>query len=761
MLKTRDNALQTSTNRDQTNLLPQLDLLSIVRVARRRLPSILLFVLLGLVLSALYLFSTPNRYSASALLLIDEKDKASILSRQDDAYSQLPDPGIVESQVEVIKSDSVASAVVKTLHLSENSKFMNVQQPIVSRVIGTVTGAVRDVIDAIVSIFISKHGGGGQPDLDLRATEMLKADTKVKRIGTSYVIEISYRGSDPALTANIANGIAEAYIHGEMNTKYRKAELAVKWLEDRLVELQERTSTADLAVQRFKADNNIVDTSRGLISDQQLSEINSQLVTARAATAEAKARFDRISEVSTNDLAGSNVDDALRSAVITRLRAQFLDLSNRRTELARRYGKDHAAVFELDQQMSAINESISAELKRIASAAKSDYMIAAARETSLRASLSALIGQSDATNKSAVALRNLESAAQADRNLYDLFLQKLGQSTQEQTAPVSAARIITPAVPADGPSWPKPSLVLGGGLFMGAVAGFAVALLLEMFTAGFRYPEDVRDYAGLEYLGTLPRLASARTLSARGAAAKGVLGSGNTVARQSLLAPFSRFTETIRNIKVTVDLERHSAGTPIIGIISALPKEGKTTVSSNLAMLVAQMGHKTLLVDADLHNPSLTRTLAADAKAGLVAVLKGEGAFEDYLLRDSVSNLEFLPAGVSQRDNNASSLLVSQNMVSFLEDARSKHDYVILDLPPLLPVVDAKAVAHLVDHFVLVIEWDETTREAVKEALMGAENVRHQTLGAILNKADVRMLKRIESYRGPAYGSYYVDSTNA
>ncbi len=743
----------SSTTQSQVNYMPQLDLLSLIRIVKRRWTSIVVTVGAALLLAVAYLMLAPNRYDGTALVLVDD-NKNSIISKDEGGTAgRQPDPALIESQVEVAKSETVMLTTVRKLALTSDQEFMYQN-----------TGFISRAIKGVVDFFRSRPSGAGdEAERERAAVDLLSGDVKAKRVGASYVIQIDYRNRNPFLAAKIANGLAGAFIAEESNARNGESKGAARWLEDQIVELRSRVAEADLAVQRYKAEHNIIDTSRGLISDQQLSDLNSQLVNTRATTAEAKARYERIAEIAkAGNVVEANVGEALRSEVITRLRAQYLDLANHKAELARRYGLRHMAVVKLAEEMSAIAESIDLEMRRIAEAAKNDYMIASAREISLRESLNALIAQSANASQWQVELRNLESAAQANRNMYDLLLQKLSQSTQEQTLPIHSARVITPAAVPQGPSWPKPGLVLGSATVVGAILGFVFVLLRETFNNCFRSPEDVRNYTGLEYLGTLPKIiARAPIASPKARGGETVLGAGNIVARQSVVAPFSRFTETLRNVKVSIDLCRQVQETEVIAITSALPKEGKSTVAANLGLLCARMGLRTLLIDADLHNPSLTRTLCPAAGDGLIAVLRDHVAYERLLRRDSISGMEFLPAGVRNPEPNCTTLLTSQAMANLLDEARRHYDIILLDMPPLLPVVDVKAAAHLVDHFVFVIAWDMTTRDAVRDALIDADHVRDRTIGVVLNNADETMLKRMESYRGPNYGNYYVNPSES
>ena len=741
----------SGTRRGEASLLPQMDVLSLVRLGYKQWPLIVGSIVIMLVIGGIYVSTATRYYSASVFILVDTS-KNSLMNKQDMAVDRTLDPGLVDSQVEILKSDSVTFTVVRNLGLIDNADFTAGDGGLISTVVGFIGSLGRS------------EGPPSREEVERAAADKLVDNMKVKRIGQTYVIEVDYSSRNAALAAQIANGISDAYTVSELEARYQSSRRAGQWLQDRIKELREQASAADLAVQKFKAENNIVDTARGLMSEQQLADANSQLVTAHATTAEAKARLDRILEVRNGDIVNATVADALKSEIIMRLRAQYLDLAAKKADLSSRYGKDHGAVVNLQNQMNEISRAAHEELGRVAEGSQSDYKIALAREEALRASMKTLVAQAGDTNKAQVALRNLESSAQTFRNLYDSFLQKFEEATHIESFPVSNARIITPASVPSKPSSPKIMLILAACIVLGGMIGAALALFREVFGNVFRSADDIRDYAGVECLGIMPRLSrQAKTTKAfwRSEADADVLGGSTPIVRHSVLAPFSRFTETVRNIKVSVDIARGPTGCSITGIISSVPSEGKTTLAANLALLTAQMGHRTLLIDGDMHNPSSTRVLRPDAKLGLIDVLGGRCSVADALKRDVITGLEFLPTVLTTRHSNTVALMTSQTMADLLMRAKGTYEYIFIDLPPIVPVVDVKASSYLFDNFIFVVEWGRTSRDVVREAMITAEQIRNRVVGAVLSKADPSELKRAESYRGSSYGSYYTDSDAA
>ena len=216
-------------------------------------------------------------------------------------------------------------------------------------------------------------------------------------------------------------------------------------------------------------------------------------------------------------------------------------------------------------------------------------------------------------------------------------------------------------------------------------------------------------------------------------------------------APFSRFTEAIRSIKLAVDLNGTVKANRVIGVTSSLPNEGKSTTSAALAQLMSQVNARSILIDCDLRNPSLSRMLTPAAQVGMLEVITGSVSLEDAIWTEPSTGMAFLPIVLKYRLAHSSEILGSNQVKKLFEQLRESYDYVIVDLPPLAPVVDVRAATHLVDTFLFVIEWGRTKVDIVEHALNHSQGVYENLLGVILNKVDMNIFSRYESHREAYY----------
>lgn len=685
-------------------------------------------------LGLVYLVTTPARYTAHAMMLIDTS-KLRVLQQQQASFADTPlDTTQIETQVEVLKSEGLGLSVVSAMHLADDAEFAG----------------------AGGRFWRSDDPAQSADNRQSQALDALLRQRAISRVGRTYVLDIAFTSLHPARAAEIANGIAEAYIDDQLESKYAATRRASKWLQDRIAELREQVSTVDRDVLDYKEKNKIVDiaiastsggtnTSTRSLEEQQLGEITTQLSTARAASTEAKARLDRIQEVLKTDIPDASVVDSLKSEIVIRLRNQYLDFAARQGILSQRYGSDHQAAINVRAQMEQIRQSITDELRRIAESTRSDYEIATAREQSLKNKLADMVSDARLTNRERIGLRELESNAQAIHTIYDSFLQRYMEAIQQQSFPITESRVISPATAPKQKSSPRTTVVLGLAMVLGLAFSLAIAALREALDPVFRSTRQVRETLQVKCLAVVPQLdAPPRSLLPlpwrRYTGRDAGPAEADTLLGRAVRDPSSLFASAFRAIKVAVDVSTAGQKSRVIGVISTLPDEGKSTIAGNFAELIAHVGKRVILIDGDLRNPTISRAMAPDATNGLIEVLAGEVEL-DAVVRIA-RGLAFLPT--IAESGRGSELLGSDALKLLVARLRETYDYIIIDLPPLGPVAEVRSTAGLVDCYVQVIEWGRSRKNTVRQQLLGAPEIHERLLGAVLNKVDLREFGRHE-----------------
>ncbi len=691
-------------------------------------------------------------YSATATLLID-RNNSQVVEQLSTIGGVIEDEASILSQVEVLQSETIGLAVVDNLNLTENQEFRATRASLLSSMLGTV----RSLVNVSQWFSPAKEAVVDDGTLKRALSDRLLQGLSVKRIGRTYALELTYNSTSPALAAQIVNAVAAAYLVDKLNSKYEATKRASDWLSDRIAELRQRALDTDLAVQKFRAEHNLIETgNNGLLSDQQLAELNSAQILAQSETARARARVQRIEHILATDDVDAVVTDILDSSVANDLRKKYLESSKIEAEITGRLGKNHVQAVRLRNEMQEYRRLMFQEVSRIAQSYKSDLEVAEARERTLEASVAKATTVSNSASQTQVQLRELQREAETYKNMYQTFLQRYQEAMQQQSFPVTEARVISKAIPPKIPSKPNKPMLLALFMIMGAAAGGGIAMFREFRDRFFRTGEQVRDVLGLEFLGNTPLIPNKPVEEilpkAQESGPEATRPSG--VARYAVDHPLSSFAETLRSTRLALDLGIPAkSGARVVGVVSALPSEGKSTISINLAQLLAGQGARVLLLDADIRNPGATRALGRHAGEGLLEVLLEGRNVRDVLLHDEKTGLAFLPTVVKQRVPHSSELLTSPQMHKLLAEASGVFDYIIVDLPPLGPVVDARAMASRIDGFVFVTEWGKTARRAVRNTIENEVHIRKKCLGVILNKVDTEKLKLYRAYGSSEY--YY------
>ncbi len=776
----RDNDEWTSAASSQvrTVALGQ-EIRRLIAAGRRQLKIVLIAVLISGIAGAIFVSRLSRLYTANAFVLIDNRRVRAVESNYDVSSASDISASYVDSQVEVVKSGQVAEVVVKKLNLLDKP-LPDTGAPLITR----LWSGIADFLSPGSKTSNGPGGEGGtlplknRPQRMIEAIEKVQMGLEVQHIARTMVIEISYTAHDAVSAAEMANAYADAYITDQLNAKYTATRRASVWLEERLGELKQKALASELAVQKFRADNNLITSSGKLVNEQQLTELNTQLGIARSERARADARYTRIKHIIDAHETKAVVSDAFGSTIIEQLRAKYLDTSKREAELVNRVGPEHQSVLLLREEMQEYDRLIFSELSRMAEGYLSEVNIARAKELSLQESLERLIGVAAGENKLLVTLHGLEQEGESYRNLYQGYLQRYQESLQQQSFPIVEARVITPATEPLRPSYPKKSLLLMLFLSIGGFVGSCIGIFREFRESGFRSQEQIKDELGLESLGIVPiikdtpstrenshsRLSNGTEDSDLNNPAHGRITSASSeVMNYALEYPNSTFGEALLASKLAVDVRATGEPCKIIGIMSALPNEGKTSFAKNFASMLASRDTRALLIDGDLRKTELSRALAPYASRGLLEAATENCRLDDLVFREPSSGLDFLPAVSRTRITHSSDILASPGMHRLLAEAKLQYDYIVIDLPPFGPVVDVRAIAPQVHAFVLVIEWRRTSRRIIRDLLHEDERINRKCLGVILNKVDVDKIKLFEEHGSRFYHfenykkTYYFD----
>lgn len=693
----------------------------------------------------------PSMYAGAALVMIDEQQNH-VFNEQTNAsvLSDLPsDPSSVESQVQMLQSHELIGEVVDRLKLTDDPEFNGKESDFISMALGMVTTGIGTVVADLGDWLGLQNAEGASDAPHLTAEQkqrertirnvLRKLDTQI--VGRSTIIQVSFRSRSAFKAAQIANTIAGVYVGNLVDAKAKASETASKWLADRVVQLSHQASTADAAVQAYKAQNGLIDTSTGTaLTDQKLGNLTTQLIAAESDKAEAEAKLSRVKDLIQNGK-DADVTEVVDSPLIGQLRQQEATLLQQKADYASRYGDRNPKMESIETQLGVLKQKIAEEASRIVGTVSNSVAVAQARAASLKSDMAAATSSANSQNSARVKLGELQAGANSAHALYQTYLDRLKQTQQQSGLVFPDAHIASPASVPLAPSSPKLLLVVGGAAVGGLALGFLLVLLLDQLRDGFYSMQDLERAAGLSVLATIPELLAHKSL----------VGVSQEVVRK----PHSEFSEAIRAVEVSL-LHRHSGeGCKVFVVASALPAEGKTTTVVNLARRFAASGKRVAVVDGDFRRPSISIALGVrGVKHNLTDYLSRRCTLTEAFIGDDRSSLMALPV---PRSSKRSTEIDPSSMAKLIAELRTMMDIVIIDTPPILAMQDARLLGEISDGALLVVRWGRTPREAVLRAVRSLRDFEIHLLGAVLARGHAKV-HRYYSYgyaSAPALARYY------
>ena len=714
---------------------------------RKRL--IITVTLLISVLAALVIFQLTPRYKANVQLLIGTGSK--VVDIQSVLANDFMGDSAILGEMEVIKSRTLAKRVIDVLHLDAVEEFNPLLKAEGALAFLNPNNWISEELKqamGLSEIEQEKTEEEARYELVSLMADNFQEKVKVSQIKRSQVVNIEVESESPKLAAKIANELADKYIVGQLEAKFDATKKATDWLNNQLANLKEKVEASERAVEFYRQEKGITQSKGNAgLSQQQMSEINSQLIIARTQRAEASARVRQVQRLIRSGGDVSSVSDVLNSALVQRLKEQESTLQRKYSEMSVSFGKKHPEMIQIQAELRDIKAKITSEVQKIATSLQNELDIASTRQYSLSSSLKQIQEQTGGDREAEVGLRALEREASANRTLFETFLTRFKETTSTQGMDEANARVISEAeVPLDA-SFPKKKLLLIvsvlGALFFAVVLAF----VLEMLNPGLRSPEQVEEHLRLPTLGVIP---------------------SSDVKQEAhdyvLDKPHSSLTEAINSLRVSLMLLNPDEQVKSLLVTSAVPSEGKSTLAMLIARISAQAGQKVVLVDTDFRRPTVEKKLGIDnSQPGLTDLLmKHDLAVNDVLLTDDKTEMRVLSRGMSSYVNPAD-LFASKRMQQILAELKKDYDLVILDSPPVMAVTDSRVLSRMVDKTLFVLRWDDTPRKVVKAALhqmaqSGADNV----AGIILQQVDLKQYGRGGYgdsgyyYHYGKYGQYYV-----
>jgi capsular exopolysaccharide synthesis family protein len=677
---------------------------------------------------------TP-RYTASSSIMIGVP-KTKVVDIEQVLSAGLGNDTAINSELEVLRSRELAKKLVVKFNLINREEFNPSLRPpgLMSRI-----NLRQWIPDSL------KESLGMEPPAQLSKEEQERRQMatairifleklKVSPIRLSKVIRISFESNDPKLAAAIANELPEAYIIGQMEAKLNATEKATKWLNEQLTELKEKVAYSERAVEIYRDEYGLTEVQNTGIISSQLSEVNSQLMIAKAERAQAEARLKQVRQL--RKKRGSVIESAsevLASSLIQRLREQEAQVTRKASELSVEYGPKHPKILQVNAEIEDIRAKINLEIRKIITGLQNEVEVARSKERSLSESLQELEQRTGVQKKESIQLNALEREAAANRTLFETFLNRFKETSTTTGMEEADARVISKAEIPSGASFPNRKRMFILVVIVSFSAAIGLTFLVYALNPGLLSPEQIENELGLPTIGMIPLVRNKNPHD------------------YVLTKPHSNFGEALNSLKIALILSGPDEAVKAIQITSSVPGEGKTTLAIAFARLLAKSGKKVVLLDGDLRRATLGNKfqIAATCKGLTDLLMSTNKNIAEYGFKDDETEVFIIPKGQAEYVN-ASDVFSSNRMQVLVASLKRNFDYIIIDTPPLMAVSDARIIAQLVDKTVFVIKWDKTPLKVIRAAIQQLQNGRAHLAGCVLQQVN---LKRYGSYGDSGY--YY------
>lgn len=693
-----------------------ISLVAVCSIVGRRKLVVLICLALAFLFGGIYCILAPRRYEATARVVINSENSNPLGIAIADGPLPLQDTSLVqETQVRILQSDAVARDVIQQLRLDRNKELA-----------GEQAGAADSFDNAA-------------PAVRQRLLAAFHDRLRVRSVPKTQMVEVSFRSVDPRLAADIVNGVAKAYVERNFRTRFNATAQASDWLARQLDDLKNRVESKQEEFIEFQKKTGIVGTDESHnIVVSRLDELNKHLASVQAERIVREARYRQALN------AGAEVIVELApSSALQILRGQEAELNSDLAQLTAKYGNSYPKVVQLRTQLAQVGAALQAETRNVQQRLETEYRAAAKAEAMAQAEVERQKQEAYKLNEAGIHYLILKRELEGNRDLYEDLQKKLKEAGIVAGLKSTNVNVVDAAEIPVRPAEPRIPLALTLATLLGGICGLGLAFGMESLDTRIGDPRTAEEMGELPVLGVIPRVRFAERERVR--------------QRECVLAiGQSAFAESFRVLRSTLTSSALAKPAKVLLVTSALPEEGKTLVSTNLAVALAQSGRQVLLVDADMRRSPLHQRLCLPQSEGLSDALAGKiGPDAAVVTLSEVPGLHIVPAGM--RPAAPAELLQSSRMHAFLGYWREKYDHIVIDAAPVLGLSDAIVLSALSDSVVLVARHRRTGRQSLCRTRECLARVGVTPVGLIFNDLDVNSSQYHDyyGYYGRTYSRYY------
>ncbi|EIP0119110.1 GumC family protein [Vibrio alginolyticus] len=683
--------------------------------------SIAAFTLLFSLTCTWYIYSKASIYQATATLLIQEEQK-SALSIEEVYGVDTTKKEYFQTQIAILKSNHIADKVIRELNLTQLPEF-------------TSSGGLNKKIDQIKSIpFVqdllnvapSPKETAQFSESYYQALQAFRSKLDIEPVRNTQLVRIRFRSTDPKLATTIANAVGQAYIDANFEAKLVVTQNAATWLTNNSQKLEERLRNSEQALQEFLLKEGLIDIN-GIdeIYANELEELTRKLNIAVNKRIEAQTLIQLLRRKSSQSLDSLlSIDEFANQAQIRDLKLSEAQAAKNLSELAQRYGPKHDRMIQAKAQLAEIQSRTQQLIRDISFSKQQDLLAAKAQEDMLRAELDNKKSDFQSLGSQKARYEQLKREVESNKALYEAFLNREKETNATSDYKNVTARFTDKAIIPLFPVAPQRIKLILIATFFGFAIACALVTILETMREVIRSTADVQEKLGVTCLGVIP-MVKKRNLRKNGVSYTAYLDDEEKL-----------FSEACRSVRTSLLLRLTNTKQKILPFTSAIPEEGKTSTSINMAVSFSKM-EKVLIIDCDLRRPSIAKRFGiAESSPGLTHILTMDTPIKDCVTHIKEANLDVLSAGLIPP--NPQELLASDRFKKLLEHFQNKYDRIIIDTPPLLSVSDALILGQYANGLITVIRSESTKSSLVNLAL--SKQIQHSvpSLGVLITQAKAK-----------------------
>ena len=693
-------------------------------VYRRRWIALTTFVLV-VTYAALRTFTAMPVYEATSQLIIKANDERNVLTFEDIVKQDRAAYDYAETQYRLLRSRALARRTLTALDMWNRPPFGGPAPAAPATqsfsVRDSLTAPIRWALEALQPQPPSfEPQASNENKEESAAIDRFLGGVTIAPIRNSQLVDVKYRSPDPRLAARVVNELVHEYIAQAEDERVLVSQDASGWLTKQLDVQRKQLETSEMALQRYREQNDAVTLENPQnIVVQKLAELNGAVTKAKMERLEKEAQYNQLLSIRDGGGSPDSFPAILSSTYIQQLKSELATQQAERQQLRGRFGDKHPTMVKLAVAIDAAQTKLDAEIANIVQSVRNEYLAAQSQEQSLTEALNTQKTTALAQNRKEIEYGVLQREVTTNRQIFDGLLQRAKEAGISGNLPASNVRVVDQAEVPRSPVLPQHRSDLMFGLAAGLVLGIGFALVLEHLDNRIKTPDEITAHLSLPCLGLVPRIA------------KGKLN-GMPLINNGVPPNFS---EAFKGVRTNIQFSSAHEGSRSLVVASTCPGEGKTLVSTNLAIALAQMGQRVILIDADMRRPSVHELLGERQEPGLSHVLVGDAEASQAVKPTAVPGLWVLPAG--RIPPNPAELLGSPRFKVFLNTLTERFDWVILDSPPVMAVTDASVLAHLANGVIFVVGSEMVHRGVARAAIAQLLAANGKIVGVVLNRVNL------------------------